>query len=97
MRFLNKIRESFSRFMSGRYGADQLGMTMLWTSLAVTVFGSIFRLGILTLMADALLILMFCPCCIHLLRHLKLCFPKDAPLGVSYYPGFTSAMVPPSF
>ena len=59
MSFLNKIRESFSRFMSGRYGADQLGMSMLWTSLAMTVLGSIFRLFVLTLMADALLILMF--------------------------------------
>ena len=45
--------------MSGRYGADQLGMTMLWTALIMTIIGSIAKLGILSLMADALLIVMF--------------------------------------
>lgn len=59
MRFLDKIRSAFTGFMAGRYGADQLGMTMLWTALILSIAGSFSRLGLLTLMADALLILMF--------------------------------------
>ena len=59
MRFIDKLRASFARFMSGRYGADQLNMTMLWTALIMTIIGSIAKLGILSLMADALLIVMF--------------------------------------
>ena len=59
MSFFDKIRASFSRFMSGRYGADQLGMTMLWISLAMSIIGSLSGLGVLTLLADALLIWMF--------------------------------------
>ncbi len=59
MGFFDKIRASFTRFMSGRYGADQLGMAMLWTALIMSIIGGIAKLGILTLMADALLIVMF--------------------------------------
>ena len=59
MRFFDKIRSSFASFMAGRYGADQLGMTMLWTALILSIVGSLSRLGLLTLMADALLLLMF--------------------------------------
>lgn len=59
MRFFDKIRSSFASFMAGRYGADQLGMTMLWTALILSIVGSFSRLGLLTLMADALLLLMF--------------------------------------
>ena len=59
MGFLYKIRAAFSRFMSGRYGTDQLNMAMLWTALIMTIIGSIAKLGILSLMADALLIVMF--------------------------------------
>ena len=59
MRFFDKIRSSFASFMAGRYGADQLGMTMLWTALILSVVGSFSRVGLLTLMADALLLLMF--------------------------------------
>ena len=59
MRFFYKIRSSFASFMAGRYGADQLGMTMLWTALILSVVGSFSRVGLLTLMADALLLLMF--------------------------------------
>ena len=53
--FLDMLR----RFMAGRYGADQLGMTMLWTALILSIVGSFSRLGLLTLMADALLLLVF--------------------------------------
>ena len=59
MNFLYKIRAAFSRFMSGRYGTDQLNNAMLWTALIMTLIGSIAKLTILSLMADALLIVMF--------------------------------------
>ena len=59
MSFLNKIRAAFSRFMSGRYGTDQLNMTMLWTALIMSIIGSIAKVGLITIMADALLLLMF--------------------------------------
>ena len=59
MNFLYKIRAAFSRFMSGRYGTDQLNNAMLWTALIMTLIGSIAKVGILSLMADALLIVMF--------------------------------------
>lgn len=59
MGFMDKIRASFARFMSGRYGADQLSYTMVIGALVMTVIGAFSGLGILTLMADALLIVMF--------------------------------------
>ena len=59
MRFLDKIRASIARFMSGRYGADQLSMTMLWTALILSLIGSLSRLSLLTLLADAMLIVIF--------------------------------------
>jgi len=59
MNFLHRIRAAFSRFMSGRYGTDQLNMAMLWTALAMSIIGSIAKVGILPLMADALLIVIF--------------------------------------
>ena len=59
MGFFDKIRAALSRFMSGRYGADQLGMSMLWTSLIMSIVGSFAKAPVLTLLADALLIYMF--------------------------------------
>ena len=59
MGFFDKLRASFARFMSGRYGADQLSYAMVITALIMTVIGALSGLGILTLMADALLIVMF--------------------------------------
>ena len=58
MGFFDKIRASFARFMSGRYGADQLGFAMVIVSLVMTVISSLTRFYFLTLMADALLIVM---------------------------------------
>lgn len=58
MGFFDKIRASFARFMSGRYGADQLGMTMVITALILTVLGSLAGNWILRLLSDVLLILM---------------------------------------
>ena len=59
MGFFARIRAAFARFMSGRYGVDQLNMAMLWTSVIMSVIGSIAGLGIVTILADALLIVMF--------------------------------------
>ncbi|MBR4040342.1 MAG: hypothetical protein IKJ11_09655 [Clostridia bacterium] len=59
MGFFENIRRNFARFMSGRYGADQLGMTMVWTALIISIIGSFSGLRILTLLADALLIVVF--------------------------------------
>ena len=59
MNFLYKIRAAFSRFMSGRYGTDQLNTAMLWTALIMSIIGSIAKVSLISLMADALLIVMF--------------------------------------
>ena len=59
MGFFDKMRASFSRFMSGRYGVDQLGNVMLWTGLILSIVGSLAKLGVLTILADVLLVVMF--------------------------------------
>lgn len=59
MGFFDKIRASMARFMAGRYGTDQLNMAMLGVAIAGSLIGAVSGLGILTLMADALLIVMF--------------------------------------
>ena len=59
MGFFEKIRASFARFMAGRYGADQLSFAMVIGALVMTLVGTFARFGLLTLMADALLILVF--------------------------------------
>lgn len=59
MGFFEKIRAFFARFMSGRYGADQLSYAMVISALVLTVIGSIAHVMLLTLLADALLIVMF--------------------------------------
>ncbi len=58
MGFLNKIREGFARFMSGRYGVDNLGSTMLWTGVVMSLVGSLTQTSALTIVADVLLIVM---------------------------------------
>ena len=57
MGFFDKIRANLSRFMSGRYGVDQLGHEMVICALVMTVIGALTRFGLLSLMADALLLL----------------------------------------
>ena len=59
MNFLYRLRAAFARFMAGRYGADQLGYAAVIVALVMTVIGSIARFAPLTLLADALLILVF--------------------------------------
>ena len=57
MGFFDKIRAAMTRFMSGRYGVDQLGHEMVMGALVMTVVGMLTGFGLLTLMADALLLL----------------------------------------
>ena len=59
MRFLDRLRASLARFMAGRYGVDQLSYAMVVAALVLTVLGALTRLGLLTLLADALLIVSF--------------------------------------
>lgn len=58
MGFFDKIRVAWARFMSGRYGSDQLSLAMVMTAIVMTLIGSLTGVGLLTLMADALLIVM---------------------------------------
>ena len=55
MGFFDKFRAAVSRFMSGRYGSDQLNLTMVIGALIVTTIGSLTGVYFLTLAADALL------------------------------------------
>lgn len=57
MGFFDKFRAAVSRFMSGRYGSDQLNLTMVIGALIVTTIGSLIGVYFLTLAADALLLL----------------------------------------
>ena len=57
MGFFDKFRATVSRFMSGRYGSDQLNLTMVIGALIVTTIGSLSGVYFLTLAADALLLL----------------------------------------
>ena len=57
MGFFDKFRAAVSRFMSGRYGSDQLNLTMVIGALIVTTSGSLTGVYFLTLAADALLLL----------------------------------------
>lgn len=57
MGFFDKFRAAVSRFMSGRYGSDQLNLTMVIGALIVTTIGSLSGVYFLTLAADVLLLL----------------------------------------
>ena len=57
MGFMDKLRANVARFMSGRYGVDQLGHEMVMSALVMTVAGAVLKLGFLNIMADALLLL----------------------------------------
>ena len=57
MGFFDKFRAAVSRFMSGRYGSDQLNLPMVIGALIVTTIGSLSGVYFLTLAADALLLL----------------------------------------
>lgn len=56
---LYRLRAGFARLMAGRYGVDQLSYAMVIASLVVTLLGGLLRAPILSLLADALLLLTF--------------------------------------
>lgn len=45
MGLLQKIRNTLSRFMYGRNGADHLCLATIWTAIALDVIAAIFKLG----------------------------------------------------
>ena len=57
MNILQRIRESLSRFMVGRHGADNLGMFTLISGLASSLLGSFTRVGLLSLIGLVLYII----------------------------------------
>ena len=59
MGFLDKLRASMARFMSGRYGADQLSMAMVITALVVSILGTFTGARAVVVLSDALLIVAF--------------------------------------
>lgn len=58
MGFFDKIRAGFSRFMSGRYGADQLGHEMSLAAIVLMLAGSLSGVRLISMMGDAMLLLM---------------------------------------
>ena len=60
MGFLDKLRASMARFMSGRYGADQLSMAMVIAALVVSILGTFTGArAVAMVLSDALLIWAF--------------------------------------
>ena len=53
MSFWEKIKQTFRSFMNGRYGADELGRTMLWAGLAVYFIGAVVQSGLVMLLGFA--------------------------------------------
>ena len=56
MGFFNKIRENFARFMSGRYGTDQLNSALLWAVIIIMLVGSFSGLRLFLLLGNVVLI-----------------------------------------
>jgi len=59
MSFLNKLKYGFMRFMTGRAGADQLGLAMLVTALVLNLLDGFLGTGILSLLGTVLYVLCF--------------------------------------
>ena len=59
MGFFNKIRENFARFMSGRYGTDQLNSALLWAAIIIMLVGSFSGLRLFLLLGNVVLIVVF--------------------------------------
>ncbi len=49
----NRIRAAVTRFMQGRYGADQLGLTLISASLALSLLASFTGWTVLSLLGTA--------------------------------------------
>ena len=56
MSFLEKIRIALSRWMTGRHGADNLGMMTLFSGLALSLICSFSGIGLLSCLGLALYI-----------------------------------------
>lgn len=54
MSFLDKLRAGLRRLMAGRHGADELSLALLIAGLALSIVGSLTRLGLLGLLSMAL-------------------------------------------
>ena len=54
MSFLQRLKESLARFMTGRHGPDNLGMFTLIAGLACSILGSLTGLALLSLIGMAL-------------------------------------------
>lgn len=62
MSFWEKIKQGFRRFMTGRHGADQLSMALLWTGLIAYLLGSILgsvQVSVIALLGSLLSLLGF--------------------------------------
>ncbi len=57
MSIWQKIKSGLMTFMAGRHGSDNLGMFTLFTGLALSLLGSIFGFGLLSLLGFALYII----------------------------------------
>lgn len=56
MSFWQKIKDAMRRFMSGRTGADELGLAMLITGLVLSLIASFSGIAILSLLGTVLYI-----------------------------------------
>lgn len=43
MSFFQRLRNSFSRFMYGRNGADQLGLALIWAAILLDIVGMLLK------------------------------------------------------
>ena len=59
MPFLNRLKESFIRFMAGRNGADQLGLASLIGALVLNLLDGFLMTGVLSLLGSALYVWTF--------------------------------------
>ena len=56
MSFLDKLKAGVQRLMAGRHGADEVSLALLIAGLALSILGSLLRVGILALLSMALYI-----------------------------------------
>ena len=56
MSFLDKLKAGVQRLMAGRHGADEFSLALLIAGLALSILGSLLRVGILALLSMALYI-----------------------------------------
>ena len=54
MGFMDKVRAAMTRFMTGRYGSDHLGMATLMAGVVLYILSMIFGSGILSLISFVL-------------------------------------------